>query len=107
MRKIFALPIHSDRFNHKYRVILDGVICVYQLKYNTRLDRWFISFYDDADNLLVGGLKVKMGSFLLQQTKHIPGLPPGEFAVLNYEKDEEMNKENAGTQTELVYISYD
>jgi len=104
MPNLYTFPIIENAYNYKYEVTLDGTAYIIQMQYNSRKDGWFFSLHDNNDEPLVSGLKVKMGSDLLQQFRHIDGIPSGRIVVINWDDKEEANLLNFGNKVLLSYI---
>ena len=73
-------------------------------QYNERKDGWFVAINDYTDTTLVAGIKVKIGSDLLEQFGHIDGIPSGRLVVTNWEDKEEASLLNFGSKVNLSYI---
>lgn len=104
MSNLYLLPIVEELYNYKYEIALDGTAYIIHFQYNSRKDGWFVSLYDYSDNLLIAGIKVKLGSDLLEQFRYIEGLPSGILAVSNFADYEEAKLSNFGSKVSLAYI---
>jgi hypothetical protein len=67
---------------------LDGTDYKLEFTYSTRAERFYLDIYSAEDVLLVAGLKLVTGVFLLGYWHHIGGMPPGEIVVTSTTSDD-------------------
>lgn len=104
MPNLFTMPTIENQYNYKYLTKLDEVSYIIHMLYSLRKDSWFFSLHTFEDVPIISGLKVKMGSDLLQQFRHKEGIPAGRLVVVNWEDKEEANLKNFGKKVLFSYI---
>lgn len=100
----FELPIVENFYNYKYSAALDSITYLVGLRYNERMDTWFISLYNRNDEALIEGIPLKLGVDLFGKYSHISGMPLGMFRCINWEDNEEPNSVNLGVKCVIVYF---
>jgi hypothetical protein len=87
---------------------LDGRDFVLRFSYNQRIERWYLSIYDDEDTPLRLGLKLIANWELLQHYRYDDRLPPGELWVMDLTPDGSpptLDELGEGKRCELTYFS--
>ncbi len=99
-----SLPVRVDDFHYKFRVNLDGAFFRFGFHFNDPHRSWYVDVFDDGDNILVGGLRVKLTTDLLRQYHHLP-VPPGRLACVDTTgESNEPDELNFGPSVLLVYV---
>jgi hypothetical protein len=108
MRNFIILPEYSSS-TPRWNVQLDLSGARYKLNvsWNSLLEGWILSIFDSKDNLILGGIRLSVGSYLLQKYRaSCPNLPTGEIWLLdttgNYETAE-LTRDNFNTRFKLCY----
>ena len=83
---ILVIPTDSDPY-YSIRSRLDGKDYGLSFAWNDREERWYLSIYDDADNLLLAGIKLIANWPLLRNYHADPNVPPGELMVVDQTRD--------------------
>jgi hypothetical protein len=99
----------SSRWN--VQVDLSGVRYKLNVSWNSQMEGWVLSISDTKDNLILGGIRLSVGSFLLKKYHaSCPGLPPGEIWLLDttgqYETAE-LTRDNFNTHFKLCYGTWE
>lgn len=81
-----------------FRMTLSGVRYNLELQYNVRVDRWFLSIYDAAQNPILMSIPLLIGRALTVQYPTLP-LPVGVLFVVD--------NSNKGTQPGLASFHLD
>jgi hypothetical protein len=72
---------------YRQRTRLDGRDYVLDFSYNEREERWYLSFYDEAETPLALGIKLVANYSLLYPYRYDPRMPPGELNVADLTGD--------------------
>lgn len=72
------IPILVDTPSYSMRVTLTGVVFVLHFAYNGRIDRYYLSVHDVADNPIVTGMRVICDWPLMRKCR-TTGRPRGEI----------------------------
>lgn len=98
----FKLSAFRESYN------LDGTIYFLVLKYNSRSQSWFLNIQDAEQNCLSCSLKLNTGALMLKHSRHVSGLPEGDFlTVQTSSSDSVINFDNFGDEFKLYYYSSD
>ena len=93
------------------QIDLSGVRYKLNISWNSILEGWILSISDTRDNLILGGIRLSVGSYLLRKYRaSCPNLPPGEIWLLdttgNYETAE-LTRDNFNTRFRLCYGTWE
>ena len=93
------------------QVDLSGVRYKLNVSWNTRMAGWVLCISDTKDNLILGGIRLSAGSFLLRKYRaSCPNLPSGEIWLLDTTGDEktaELTRDNFHTRFKLCYGTWE
>jgi hypothetical protein len=93
------------------QVDLSGVRYKLNVSWNTLLEGWILSISDTHDNLILGGIRLSVGSYLLKKYHAIcPSLPPGEiwlFDTTGNPETAELTRDNFNTRFKLCYGTWE
>ena len=81
---ILQIPVRPELMAHRLSVNLDGGNYRLSLRFNRRDVHWYLDIERQGE-VLIGGLKLIHTTDLLQQFRHIDGLPVGRLAVWDVE----------------------
>jgi hypothetical protein len=99
----------SARWN--VQVDLSGVRYKLNVSWNTQMAGWVLCIADTQDTLILGGIRLSVGSFLLRKYRaSCPALPPGEIWVLDTSGDDEtaeLTRDNFNTRFKLCYGTWE
>lgn len=99
----------SSRWN--VQVDLSGVRYKLNVSWNNTLEGWVLCISDTKDNLILGGIRLSVGSHLLRKYRaSCPDLPPGEIWVLDTTGDAktaELTRDNFNTRFKLCYGTWE
>ena len=89
------------------QVDLSGVRYKLNVSWNTMMEGWVLCISDTNDNLILGGVRLSIGTDLLRKYRaSCPELPPGEIFVLDTTGDyitAELTRDNFNTRFKLCY----
>lgn len=102
---ILNIPIRSDLTAYRFRLDLDGVAYIFDVRYNEREDRWYADILDSDANVLWGGQKLIQGfPLFLGGNARRPEFPPGGFILLDVTGAARTpGREGLGTDYQLLY----
>jgi hypothetical protein len=109
---IIFLPEYSSSSSRwNVQVDLSGVRYKLNVSWNSQMEGWVLSILDTKDNLILGGIRLSVGSKLLKKYRaSCPSLPPGEIWVMdtteNYETAE-LTRDNFNTRFKLCYETWE
>jgi hypothetical protein len=93
------------------QVDLSGVRYKLNVSWNTQMEGWVLCISDTKDNLILGGIRLSVGSFLLSKYHaSCPSLPPGEISLLDTTGDDEtaeLTRDNFNTRFKLCYETWE
>ncbi len=99
----------SSRWN--VQVDLSGVRYKLDVSWNTRMECWVLCISDIKDNLILGGIRLSVGLFLLRKYRaSCSDLPPGEIWLLDTTGDyqtAELTRDNFNTRFKLCYGTWE
>lgn len=101
--------VSSSRWD--VQVDLSGVRYKLNVSWNTNMEGWVLSISDTRDNLILGGIRLSVGSYLLRKYRaSCPNLPVGEIWLLdttgNYDTAE-LSRDNFSTRFRLCYGTWE
>jgi len=73
----FELPVTVDHDNYQQRVQLEEVNYIVRLRFNTRIEAWYVDIFDTNETALLHGRRAVLDWSLLSQFGYITALPPG------------------------------
>lgn len=95
---IIEIPLRNDIFHYSFTRELDGVVYLFRMRYNRRIDSWTLDFVDVVNSIRLAG-----GQDLLRQFKHLE-VPPGRLEVIDLDGlFTEPDKTNLGDRVILQY----
>jgi hypothetical protein len=93
------------------QVDLSGVRYKLNVSWNALMGGWVLCISDTKDNLILGGVRLSAGSYLLEKYRaSCPGLPPGEIWLLDTAGDDktaELARDNFNTRFKLCYGTWE
>ena len=92
----YEIPLNYG--NQKFNIKLGTTQYKLQLIY--RAERWYLDFFDTAENPLIASLPVVVGDNLLSQHQHII---KGSLYVLNTNEDEGQSFSDLGKNIKLYW----
>ncbi|QNH50342.1 hypothetical protein HWI77_11505 [Acinetobacter venetianus] len=93
---IYEIPLNYG--NQKFNIKLGTTQFKLQLIY--RAERWYLDFFDTAENPLIASLPIVVGDNLLSQHQHII---KGSLYVLNTNEDERQLFSDLGKNIKLYW----
>lgn len=102
------LPIYSATSSaFQYLIDLDGKTYSLTFRWNERLASWHMSLATSAGVTILSGVRIVPEYLLLATYQYLPGLPPGDFAVINLDANAPggITFDNFGSRFVLVYYS--
>lgn len=78
--QIVKLPVNTELPDFTIRITLDGKPYQLRMRYNTRMDRWFLDIGDAQGNPILSGVELLIYRHLLTQYPTV-GAPPGDLFV--------------------------
>src|SRR5690242_7133103 len=82
------IPVPLDAAYSTQRVRLEGSDYVFDLAYNQREDRWYLSISDSESNPVVSGVKLVTNFPLLRRYHSNTAVPPGELMCVSLTGDD-------------------
>lgn len=79
---ILTLPLDEDAPWYSFSTTLEAVTYTFEMAYNTRAKRWYLSVGDAIGTVLVAGVPILIERDLLAAYRHLP-IPPGSFVALD------------------------
>jgi hypothetical protein len=104
----FNIPEYSgSSARWEVQVDLSGKRYKLNISWNTLMDGWVMAILDTDDKLILGGIRLSIGSYLLTKYRaSCPNLPPGDIWVQDltgkYETAE-LTRNNFSTRFKLCY----
>jgi len=96
------IPILANIPAQTFDISLDGISYNMTAKWNSRSEFWTLDILDEDDNVIILGLCLKLGTFLLKQFN----LNIGELIVVDdTNTGTESSLTNIGVSTSLVYFT--
>ena len=100
------IPI-KDNQNHTLLIELESAMYKLGFKYNTRSLFWAMDVYDDADNLLLAGIKI-VPNYPLIFSHKVAGLPAGDFLCEISDKQSRVVRDSFSSgKANLLYLTQD
>jgi len=105
-----AVPVFAGKAPRwEAKVDLSGKRYGLYISYNSLQEAWFMAVSDHNDKLLLAGVRLVQGIFLLAKYRaSVPELPPGELWVIDAEgqSSAEITRHNLGTKFILTYTVF-
>lgn len=76
MATYYNIPLTQNATWYSFNITLDSATYVFELRYNTRKDRWILSIYDAAENPLLVGIVLLIERNLSTQYNYL-AIPQG------------------------------
>jgi hypothetical protein len=93
------------------QVDLSGIRYKLNVSWNSQMEGWVLCISDMKDNLILGGVRLSVGSYLLRKYRaSCPGLPPGEIWLLDTTETygtAELTRDNFNTRFKLCYGTWE
>ncbi len=110
--QFIILPEYSEKTPRwSVHVDLSGIRYKLNVSWNTTLEGWILSILDTRDNLILGGIRLSVGSYLLKKYRaSCPNLPAGEIWLLDTTGDygtAELTRDNFSTRFKLCYGTWE
>ena len=86
---------------------IDGTIYQLSFIYNNLSDLWVMNIADAEENPIASGIPLLLGMPLTLQTKNRPGMPRGEFILVDETGQNRPPTFNNLDNISLVYLSYE
>lgn len=84
---VVTIPTSSDRAYYTQRVRLDGRDFNLDFAWNQREERWYLSIYDEDNQLVHAGIKILANWPLLRWYKFDDRIPGGELEAIDLTGD--------------------
>jgi hypothetical protein len=109
--QMWNIPQYSDKASRwEVQVDLSGKRYKLHMAWNSRMKSWVLSIFTTDDVLILGGIRLSVGTYLLGKYKAIrPDLPPGELFVqdiTNQLDTAEVGRNDFSIRYSLVYMVY-
>lgn len=79
---VFQIPTDNTLPWYTFRIVLSNITYTLQLRYNTRMDRWFMQIQDAVGNPIVSGLPLLQRYSPLLQYRTL-AVPAGDILIYN------------------------
>lgn len=100
---LLEIPVRKDIYSYEFQISLQQQVYFFEIKYNSRMQRWQLSVYDDTKTPLVLGINILTETDMTSQ--YIDrGLPPGLIFVVDTEgakKDADLD--DFGDRIKVMY----
>jgi len=98
------LPVFPDNLDHRYSVVLDGETFILEWHYNARANRWNLHLADVNGNSIRYGMRLVVGTDLLQRIA-LASCPPGTLTVVDSTgADTEPDSDTLGNECKVRYV---
>ncbi len=88
---------------------LNGTMFSLHFLWNTREEFWYMNIFSAEGDPVITGIKIVPKYALLEQFKAVPGLPEGDFFVVDNDQNnpysEGITYDNFGTRYSLLFIT--
>jgi len=100
---LVLLPVRNDLPAYNFRIDLDEVVYKLTIKFNERMNTWFMDVSNDEDEALIYGIPLLSEVDLLPIQKP-ETFPPGDFVLAHETIDfENAIRETLGREVNLFY----
>jgi hypothetical protein len=103
---VLIIPTTPGEPYYRQRTKLEGREYLLYFSYNQRIDRWYLSIFDELETPLLRGIKLICNWPLLRHYRFDERLPPGEMYALSLDGNDEppgFEELGPGRRVELVY----
>lgn len=102
---MIIIPTTTTNDASRQEIVLEDNVYIIDLHWNTRGEFWVLDIYSAAEELLVAGIKLVLGSGLLQHHTSSK-LPRGELLVVDTSSTlARIAKSDLGSSALLVYLT--
>lgn len=102
---ISVVDTSQQLFDYRQRVSLDDVSFELRFRWNTRMRAWFVDIADEDGVVLVYARRCIIEWTLLRQSRHLAGIPPGEFVNIDTtNRDVPPIENDFGTRVLMMYL---
>ncbi len=104
---LIVIPTSPGVPYFRQKTNLEGRDFVLDFSYNQRIERWYLSIFDEEETPILRGLKLVANWPLLRHYRYDIRLPPGELMALTQDGSTApptLNELGPGKRAELVYI---
>ena len=100
---IIEIPTRNDLDAYEFKIDLDAKTYGFDIQWNPRSERWYLTVLDSNDAVLLSGLALTVNSSLIRRFAN-PLLPPGRLFLLDTsERGEECGRGDLGSRCLLLY----
>lgn len=101
------IPLRTDLYSYFQNVVIDDVVYKMEIRYNGRMERWFMSLSDASGNALLAGIPLLPGYPLTEKFRGcIENFPAGQFVIVDEtEAERTPTRDNLGEDIKLIYVS--
>lgn len=100
----FLIPLESEDPSFKIKTILQDIELVLRFDWNTRQEKWHISFYNSEESPLILGIPLNIDSEIIGRFK-IDGMPKGKMILFDTSlKNIECGRSDLGDRCKLIYV---
>lgn len=104
---VLELPVNNRNPNYRFQVELEANIYFFELRYNTRMQRWLMDIEDKDKITIVQGIPILTEIFLLSNFVD-DRLPPGFIIAIDESgKGKQATRQELGNDVKLLYITSD
>jgi hypothetical protein len=104
---VLLIPTTPGEPFHSSKVRLEGRDFVFQMRWNQREERWYLSILEDDSTPILLGLKLIANWELLGPYRSDPRVPPGRLFAADLTNDHSppgLDEIGVGKRVELTYI---
>ena len=104
---LIVIPTTPGAPYYRQKTNLEGRDFILVFSYNERIERWYLSIFDEEETPLLQGLKLMASWPLLRHYRYDTRLPPGELMALTLDGSSDpptLNELGPGKRAELVYL---
>ena len=101
---LLQIPLRKDIYDYSFRIELDSIVYIMNIRYNTHMNRWILDLKDSSDAPIIMGLPLLLGTQLLKRYAD-PRLPPGDLFMYNLEDETaDGGIDDLGTNLLMMYM---
>lgn len=83
---LLQVPTRNDIYDYTFRVELDSIIYIINIRYNTYMDKWLLDIKSSSDSPIIMGIPLLLGTNLLD--RYVDSrLPAGDLFMYNIEDE--------------------
>ena len=79
---ILTMPLTEDYPWYSFPCTLEGATYMFEMAFNTRANRWYMTLGDAIGSTLVAGVPILIERDILASYRHL-AIPPGNFVALD------------------------